>query len=388
LELFRPARDLNEFGFKEKNGYWGYLKFLFVNFEMYKSKIEQKNKNIREILLDILNEMSSAVNSFWNFQIVEGEESGNIIITVIDENFIGQNPNTTKPVTFRHVGNGSVFLDANIDISIPAEMTNQIVATRLGNSSNPDEAIVSTSQKSFFESSGDLFITAAPASPPQDPAPEPAPIPAGFENTQAEIDSYEAAIKTLNAERDAIKDDRGGPNTDRRRELYQAIGIYQRRIVETKARQRQETSAAETAAVEAAATTLTANLAKVTVVPLSKLDSLVGVIELNDQTELTNFDILKQNFMIYTFDDTEYLDRLKREAFSNKKSETLSHPLPIKYSFKILGNSGIRRGDMFNIDGIPEKYAKHGLFQVTQIEHSLDGNQWFTNITGDYRQIQ
>ena len=43
---------------------------------------------------------------------------------------------------------------------------------------------------------------------------------------------------------------------------------------------------------------------------------------------------------------------------------------------------------MFNIDGIPTKYAAKGLFQVTQIEHSLEGNQWFTNITGDYRQIQ
>jgi hypothetical protein len=158
LEIFRPNSDLNQFGFKEKKEYWGYLKFLFVNFEMFKSKIEQKNKNIREIFLDILNEMSSAVNSFWNFQIVEGELDGNINVTVIDENFIGQNPNETKPVSFRHVGNGSVFLDANIDISIPAEMTNQIVATRLGNSSNPDEAIVSTSKKSFFETGGDCFI--------------------------------------------------------------------------------------------------------------------------------------------------------------------------------------------------------------------------------------
>jgi hypothetical protein len=92
--------------------------------------------------------------------------------------------------------------------------------------------------------------------------------------------------------------------------------------------------------------------------------------------------------MIYSFDDTEFLDRLKREAFGNKGEGSLSHPLPIKYSFKILGNSGIRRGDMFNILGIPAKYAAKGLFQVTQIEHSLEGNQWFTNITGDYRQIQ
>jgi hypothetical protein len=410
LEIFRPNSDLNQFGFKEKKEYWGYLKFLFVNFEMFKSKIEQKNKNIREIFLDILNEMSSAVNSFWNFQIVEGELDGNINVTVIDENFIGQNPNETKPVSFRHVGNGSVFLEANIDISIPAEMTNQIVATRLGNSSNPDEAIVSTSKKSFFETGGDLFISAT-STPATDTTtenvePAPDPVPAG-PTKQDEIDALLKRQSDLLTQREKIPDDRNDANRTERIRLYQAsnaAGSDARKLQrELQAEATAAAAAAEAAVkaeqkaqVEAAATTLTANLSKLTVVPLSKLDKLVGKDgkkplgseELNDQDELTNLINLKQNFMIYTFDDTEFLDRLKREAFGNKGEGSLSHPLPIKYSFKILGNSGIRRGDMFNILGIPAKYAAKGLFQVTQIEHSLEGNQWFTNITGDYRQIQ
>jgi hypothetical protein len=410
LEIFRPNSDLNQFGFKEKKEYWGYLKFLFVNFEMFKSKIEQKNKNIREIFLDILNEMSSAVNSFWNFQIVEGELDGNINVTVIDENFIGQNPNETKPVSFRHVGNGSVFLEANIDISIPAEMTNQIVATRLGNSSNPDEAIVSTSKKSFFETGGDLFISAT-STPATDTTtenvePAPDPVPAG-PTKQDEIDALLKRQADLLAQREKIPNDRNDANRTERIRLYQAsnaAGSDARKLQrELQAEATAAAAAAEAAVkaeqkaqVEAAATTLTANLSKLTVVPLSKLDKLVGKDgkkplgseELNDQDELTNLINLKQNFMIYSFDDTEFLDRLKREAFGNKGEGSLSHPLPIKYSFKILGNSGIRRGDMFNILGIPAKYAAKGLFQVTQIEHSLEGNQWFTNITGDYRQIQ
>jgi hypothetical protein len=410
LEIFRPNSDLNQFGFKEKKEYWGYLKFLFVNFEMFKSKIEQKNKNIREIFLDILNEMSSAVNSFWNFQIVEGELDGNINVTVIDENFIGQNPNETKPVSFRHVGNGSVFLEANIDISIPAEMTNQIVATRLGNSSNPDEAIVSTSKKSFFETGGDLFISAT-STPATDTTtenvePAPDPVPAG-PTKQDEIDALLKRQSDLLTQREKIPDDRNDANRTERIRLYQASNAAASEARKLQRELQAEATAAAAAAeaavkaeqkaqVEAAATTLTANLSKLTVVPLSKLDKLVGKDgkkplgseELNDQDELTNLINLKQNFMIYTFDDTEFLDRLKREAFGNKGEGSLSHPLPIKYSFKILGNSGIRRGDMFNILGIPAKYAAKGLFQVTQIEHSLEGNQWFTNITGDYRQIQ
>jgi hypothetical protein len=409
LEFFRPDSDLNQFGFKENAKYWGYLKFLFVNFDMFKSKIEQKNKNIREIFLDILNEMSSAVNSFWNFQIVEGESDGNINVTVIDENFIGQNPNETKPVSFRHVGNGSVFLEANIDISIPAEMTNQIVATRLGNSSNPDEAIVSTSKKSFFETGGDLFISAT-STPATDTTtenvePSPDPVPAG-PTKQDEIDALLKRQSDLLAQREKIPNDRNDANRTERIRLYQASNAAASEARKLQRELQAEATAAAAAAeaavkaeqkaqVEAAATTLTANLSKLTVVPLSKLSKLVdsegktiGDKDLNDQKELTNLTALKQNFMIYSFDDTEFLDRLKREAFGNKGEGSLSHPLPIKYSFKILGNSGIRRGDMFNISGIPAKYTTRGLFQVTQIEHSLEGNQWFTNITGDYRQIQ
>ena len=59
-----------------------------------------------------------------------------------------------------------------------------------------------------------------------------------------------------------------------------------------------------------------------------------------------------------------------------------------KYSFTILGNSGIRRGDVFNIYGIPEKYRTNGIFQVTEIEHSMTNMRWETTVTGEYRQIQ
>ena len=71
-----------------------------------------------------------------------------------------------------------------------------------------------------------------------------------------------------------------------------------------------------------------------------------------------------------------------------KSTGRLSHPLPIKYSFTILGSSGIRRGDMFNIIGIPEKYKKYGLFQVNSVEHSIEGMKWTTAIEGLYRQTQ
>jgi hypothetical protein len=428
LEYFRRTGDLipptGEDGkpkdgyFKEKEGYYGYLKYLFVNFDMFKEKIEQKNKNVREIFLDILNEMSSAVNSFWNFQIVEGQfkentdirpgvfgtqyntpkKDGDIILTVIDENFIGQNPSQEEAVYFEHVGVGSVFLDANIDISIPAEMTNQIVMTRIGGSANPDEALTSTNKKSFFETTGDLFTsavstTATAASNEVTSSAETQALQAstGFASKQEEYDLYVKAAADLRAQREKLSSNKitTQAEADDFNDLTKAANKFDQEANRVKRELDAEAKEKVKQELEAKSSTLTAFLKKLTVVPISSLETLdIKENDLNDESEL-QIDKLKAKFNIYTFDDTEYLDLLKRAAFGNKTGTgNLSHPLPIKYSFKILGNSGIRRGDTFNIRGIPSKYAKHGLFQVTQIEHSLDGNQWFTNITGDYRQIQ
>jgi hypothetical protein len=428
LEYFRRTGDLipptGEDGkpkdgyFKEKEGYYGYLKYLFVNFDMFKEKIEQKNKNVREIFLDILNEMSSAVNSFWNFQIVEGQfkentdikpgvfgtqyntpkKDGDIILTVIDENFIGQNPSQEEAVYFEHVGVGSVFLDANIDISIPAEMTNQIVMTRIGGSANPDEALTSTNKKSFFETTGDLFTsavstTATAASNEVTSSAETQALQAstGFASKQEEYDLYVKAAADLRAQREKLSSNKitTQAEADDFNNLTKAANKFDQEANRVKRELDAEAKEKVKQELEAKSSTLTAFLKKLTVVPISSLETLdIKENDLNDESEL-QIDKLKAKFNIYTFDDTEYLDLLKRAAFGNKTGTgNLSHPLPIKYSFKILGNSGIRRGDTFNIHGIPSKYAKHGLFQVTQIEHSLDGNQWFTNITGDYRQIQ
>mgnify|MGYP007014897008 CR=1 FL=1 len=94
-------------------------------------------------------------------------------------------------------------------------------------------------------------------------------------------------------------------------------------------------------------------------------------------------------FSIYCLNDEPFFDRMKNDAFTAKKANgTLSHPLPIKYNFKILGSSGIRRGDTFNIIGIPIKYQTSGLFQVTQIEHTIQSMKWTTLVQGEYRQQQ
>jgi hypothetical protein len=425
----------------EKGNYWGYLKNLYINFEVFRSKLEQKNKTIREVLLDMLNEMSSAVNSFWNFQVVEQQDKdGNIILSVVDENWIGKKEGSS--VNFFHSGPFSVFLDANIDIALPSEMTNQIISRRLSLANNPDEPIVGVG--GFFESSTDLFLRdytdsngnqrkilteeekkakdAADAEAAKEAA-EADKIPPS-QKTQAQIDASNARDSEINKEKNTLAAERRQLRRDL--DLVDGTGLFDPDIdgdevldyakkaeIEAKIKSLDAKTAAldaekvanksarevldkqkdEQEAIEKdedgenAAKAIGANLEKIDVVPKLNLDTLPDAIG-----DITDTDVLKTNFQIFCMDDEPLFDRLKNDAFANKNSGTtakgLSHPLPIKYTFKVLGTSGFRRGDTFNIIGIPSKYAKHGLFQITEIEHNVSGMAWTTSVTGQYRQLQ
>jgi len=374
---FVQSNALSVGNFKEAANYWGYLKNLYINFDVFTEKIQQKNKNIREVFIDILNELSSAVNSFWNFQVVErkvtadepvtGLATGDVYITVIDENFIGQNPNTTTKV-FYHSGANSSFLEASLDLSLPSEMTNQIVCKRLSLTSNPDEPLVGIG--GFFESDTDLFlkkviINGEERTPTQDGE-----TAAKKDQTaeQSEVDAKKEEIDTLN----------------RQIEANRAAGEPTQAQVNEKYKKEQELKEAEKKAANAA---LSQNLAKIDVVPKVELAVLGDV----DTASIKDPASFKAKFQVFTFDDTSYFDKLRINAMKAKSGDgtkTLSHPLPIKYNFKIMGCSGLRRGDTFNIEGIPNKYKQHGIFQITQVEHTLQGMMWETEVTGDYRQTQ
>jgi hypothetical protein len=426
----------------EKGNYWGYLKNLYINFEVFRTKLEQKNKTIREVLLDMLNEMSSAVNSFWNFQVVEQQDKeGNIILSVVDENWIGKK--TDGSVQFYHSGPYSIFLDASIDIALPSEMTNQIISRRLSLANNPDEPIVGVG--GFFESQTDLFLTSYTDSngnpkkiltedekKKEDEAAAAAAAAAAAEDKKLPSEKTQEKISASNTRDSAIDKEKSALYTNQRKlvkdldlvdgtvawndydidgdEVLDPVKKAQidaqikaidtkiaaldaektankaaREILETQKKEEKKTE--EDADGEIAAKAIGDNLEKIDVVPKVDLDTIpekIGPIE--------NPSVLKQTFQIFCMDDEPLFDRLKNDAFANKNKGTtakgLSHPLPIKYTFKVLGTSGFRRGDTFNILGIPTKYAKHGLFQIIEIEHNVSGMTWTTSITGQYRQMQ
>jgi hypothetical protein len=383
---FVQGTDLNDIaqGIYEKEFCWGYLKDLYVNFDMFVEKLSQPNKLIGEVLLDILNEMAAAANGFWNFQIVEktSPTSGKTVLTVIDEHFVGIPP-TGSPKTFDHNGADSIFLEASLDISIPGEMANKIIMDRLDYTVNPHSPSVKANypgKPAIFNSQTDIFLETvkaygAPPPPPPGGGP-PAPTPPQ-PRTKAVIEAEKADAKRIrNANgyqrppfgvREEAEDWSNGADHAR----------YVRLLLEL--RQLELTEKAD------AKKYLNKNIEKIDIVPKAVINSFNG--DLTDAL-ITNRNQFIQLFSIFCLIDVPFFDMLKQEAFANKVGGTgLSQPLPIKYSFKTLGISGLRRGDMFNIDGIPSKYKQRGLFQITELEQTVSDNRWYTNVTGEYRQI-
>jgi hypothetical protein len=434
-----PYADVK--GYKEDSEGWGYLKNLYVNFDMFKNKIEQKNKNIREIFLDILNEMSDAVNSYWNFQIIEiQDENGNISketeinastipllnpynftnpikftpivdtkttikLGVIDEHWIGK-PATTEPIkTFYHNGANCTFLESTLESSIPGEMTSAIVSRRLDVVTNPDSPI--TDVGGFFNASVDLFLKEVIAGgKTRKPTTKEAEA-----DKNANKDNLTEGQKLENEiEASDITTDRtGGKTRYYDKTIPNPNGYNEPTLIYSEGDEGPEPEkvtkfkaafdALENVKEESQKkekVTLTQNLDKLDVVPNPSIETPLKL----DNSSITDTSKFKENFVIYCFNDTSFFDKIKNKEFFANKPENklvnkngsidkrLSHPLPIKYSFKILGTSGLRRGDMFNIIGIPEKYAKYGLFQITQVEHTIENMNWFTEVKGEYRQIQ
>jgi hypothetical protein len=446
----------NELGLKERAKYYGYLKNLYVNFDMFCEKLKQDQKTIREILLDILNEMSSAVNGFWNFQIIESKfkknqqlsreaeailattlvarptepqfnigkrwndinptftengnqsiksntnkylESGDVIITVVDENWIGEHPDPDNIKKFRHSGIDSPFLSSTLDVSIPSEMANQIILKRMGYDSQKDMSDISVDTTSLFNTDTDLFMTRVVSGSeiPRNETPTDETKNAD-EIKRDQYEAEEAKIDYTKTKRDSVDLGMGISTTteyyyDSNNNLIKTeirkVGIGKSNTIKY---ENINLTAADIKIIKGDIASdksgrLSAFLDKIDVVPNP---TYANPEDFNISDKIK--EIIGKNLVIYCYDDTDFFEMMKNyyfiQKYKNEKKSGLSHPLPIKYTFTILGNSGIRRGDTFNIDGIPQKYSDSGLFQVTDIEHSLSDMKWTTTVTGQYRQTQ
>jgi hypothetical protein len=110
-------------------------------------------------------------------------------------------------------------------------------------------------------------------------------------------------------------------------------------------------------------------------------------VKLNAAELQFNGDLDKQAYFI-SYEDKELFNAYKTGADSSS-GDNVSILLPIKFTFTVHGISGIKRGDKFVVNGLPDKYGKeNGFFQVLSIKHVVDGMIWKTTVEGGFRQIR
>lgn len=76
---------------------------------------------------------------------------------------------------------------------------------------------------------------------------------------------------------------------------------------------------------------------------------------------------------------------LSKEISENIKTKSIL--TPIEVALTIDGLSGFSCGEYFHIDGVPETYNRDGVFQITNIKHSINNDGWLTTIEAGWRII-
>jgi hypothetical protein len=116
------------------------------------------------------------------------------------------------------------------------------------------------------------------------------------------------------------------------------------------------------------------------------LDTVGMYPRVNNAKKVTGGDLETLLYFATCTDKTLFDKQRNATKISNTKAkEEYSILLPIKFSFKIHGISGIKRGDKFKVSGLPEQYSRNGFFQVTAVKHTVSGMKWETDVEGSYR---
>lgn len=392
----------------------GFLKDLYINFDFFIECMEKNGYVLYEVLLDMLNGMSSAVNLYWDFQIVScgNPENGGEHMRVVDKTFLGLSQGATKKndsgipsvvkTAFQSIGVTSPFLEADFTMDIPGETANMVMAQRGDKTAkNADGAVGSPSDSpgSSIEKSSYNFETGLFQSLP-DPVGERlnkinreitvkdkqvAAARKQAEVKQAEVDrkkqgwgdsvksgvinawnnAPEIAENLYQQASDTIGETTGAWNSKEENETREAnydffmkrAGVFPRGI------DRNDVMRADTGFFANASAFLSSDY----------------------QTGISKV------LWVGTYDDVVLLKQFETSDFKNTKSkgggDHALNPvlLPIKFNFTIHGVSGLKVGDIFTVTDLPSKYANR-VFQITQVEHEI-ADIWTTKVESQMRNI-
>lgn len=116
------------------SGEWGFLRNLYINFDLFKSILDKPNISIKDMLYQMLNAMSDAVGALWNFQIgvhPDRRDPTQMVITVEDLNLLHIGVVDQIP-EFDISGKNSPFIETSFSMNMSQKMMNKVLSERFG----------------------------------------------------------------------------------------------------------------------------------------------------------------------------------------------------------------------------------------------------------------
>lgn len=409
--------------YEADKGEWGFLKDLYINFDFFIDCLNSSGLVTKEVWYKILNGMSSAVNLYWNFQILprgrvvdinkvaeegpfnEGDKfyeyylknerissQSNIIgpidqdgnyyenaasidtgigdeeLQIVDVSFIGNTPSGVGKAKFQSRGLNTPFLECSFNLDIPGAMKGQVIGNKLSSDKNTPSTNPNPEQKEInFEG---LFT-----------------------------DKKDSVLRVLNPTKTKEEIEKSNQSEFERRVQEKVnsgwlIDSAKRRVEsEMKKERDQEVEENKKQNFEMFVGTATI-IPRIQDRNAKKKDIKTGFWDWNqsDNIDLDEFAVvcawndsalLK---VVQRFDDGFHGASKANESVSNITQKNVPL-LPIKFDFTIHGVSGLKVGDTFNIKDLPQKYKEY-IFQITEIEHTISQNIWTTKVNGSFRQMK
>lgn len=377
---------------------WGFLKNLYINFDFFVSCLSRNGLFMKDVAYDILNGLSTAVNMYWNFQIVPSgclspDNKGNEELTVKDWNYIGYDINKEKRDTLikdlwkiQTRGINSPFLSANLDMNIPGALANQIMAQRVAgyegvsseNGNTRDANASSIEQKSQWFLFGNGY---------QDP------IEYELVQHRRAINGDEdkdkgPIIKKQNGYTYAYSGGHGGTTRVPKYEYtYKDGSEASREDYESQTKKREDNVKSNFNTFVQSSGIFPRNKDRkfykdldtnlITSIRLTYTGGNVSGITANRNNNLDKF------FIVGTFNDQKLLKQIENGTISPDEQTNKSPSLlPIKLTATLTGISGIKVGDIVTFTDLPHNF-KNKLYQVFQVNHQIGESGWTTEI--DFR---
>jgi hypothetical protein len=329
-DVFSKFNEFDPTGNTLKAYEFGYLKDLYINFNFFKNVIDKDNLVAKDVVLEILNGLASSVNSYWQFEIVDDKETGELKVS--ERNFVPNNlhKSTIKNdiPTLNALGVDSSALQINYKMDIPGAVASKVIGQRLSTQIGSEVREVHTD--GLFTSQSDEVLK--------------------------ELNTFETSSVGSNA--NLSKQTDASIVGDAFKSLSNSITLLPK---------------------------------------VKSYDDIKLMSKWYKSNKLDDADIktILNYWLPAAYNDSEYLKYVENlyfnpNATNGSNLESGSKGILITSmgaEITLNGISGLRIGDIFFINGCPQRYKDYP-FQITKVEHEVRNGGWVTNVEAGIRNIK